>query len=182
MPQMVPERPLAGQNVRLRMRYRQAAAEVDGMTDDTAAAAVSLADVGPVIVGTVALADCGPQRALAAFTDAAVLGRWWRGELAARLEPGGEYTVAFPAMGATLTGTVVSYEPGGALEFSWSWDGSPADSTVAVRVTAGPAAGSALVTIEHGPHGEDQAGRTAHQEHWDGWEFFLPRLAAELGG
>jgi uncharacterized protein YndB with AHSA1/START domain len=147
-----------------------------------AGSTVSLADTGPVITATVTLPHCSPQRALDAFTDPAVLARWWQGELSARLVPGGEYTVAFPSIGSVLTGTVVSYHPAGSLEFSWSWDGSPPDSTVAVLVAAGPADGSAVVTIEHGPHADDEAGRTGHQEHWDGWQFFLPRLAAELGG
>jgi hypothetical protein len=44
---------------------------------------IELADVGPVIVATVGLPGCDPERALAAFTDLAVLARWWRGELTA---------------------------------------------------------------------------------------------------
>ncbi len=141
---------------------------------------ITLTDAGPMIVATVALADCGRERALAAFTDPAVLARWWRGELAADLVPGGRYVVSFAAIGARLTGAVRRYDPAaGVLEFSWSWDDQPPDSTVTVRVSAGPAGGS-LLTIEHGPHSTDEAGRSAHQEHWDGWQFFLPRLPAAV--
>ncbi len=141
---------------------------------------VSIADAGPMIVATVTLPDCTPAAALAAFTDPGVLARWWRGELAVDLATGGRYTVAFPAMGATLTGTVLSYDPAGGLEFSWSWDGQAPDSTVVVRASAGPGDGSTRMIIEHGPHADDAAGRTAHQEHSDGWEFFLPRLPAAV--
>ena len=66
--------------------------------------AVDLRDEGPMIVATVVLPGCPPERALAAFTDPAVLATWWRGNLTADLVPGGEYTVAFPAIDATLTG------------------------------------------------------------------------------
>ena len=79
-----------------------------------------------------------------------------------------------------LTGTVLQYEAGGLLEFSWSWDNLPPDSTVLASAEPGPAAGSALLTIRHGPHAADDAGRTAHQEHWDGWHYFLPRLTTAL--
>jgi uncharacterized protein YndB with AHSA1/START domain len=140
-------------------------------------AGVELADAGPVIVATVRLEGCDAGRALSAFTDPAVLARWWRGELTADLAPGGQYSVSFPAIGARLAGQVLRYESGRLLEFSWGWDGEDGPpSTVVVRAEPGAAAGSAVLTIEHGPHDDDEAGRIAHQEHWDGWEFFLPAL------
>ena len=150
------------------------------MTDDTSA--VVLRDVGPMIVATVGIAGCDPGRALDAFTDPAVLARWWRGELTAELVPGGRYNVNFPAIPARLTGRVAAYIPARSLEFSWAWedDDGPA-STVHVRVDPGDSEGSALLTIEHGPHRDDEEGRAAHSEHWAGWEFFLPGLPAALG-
>ena len=147
------------------------------MSDD----GLSIADAGPMIVASVAVGGCSPQRALAAFTDPAVLARWWRGELAADLVAGGRYVVSFPAIGAALTGEVRQYDPAALLEFSWSWDDAPPDSTVTVRASAGQA-GGAVLTIEHGPHADDEAGRAAHQEHWDGWQFFLPRLPDATAG
>jgi uncharacterized protein YndB with AHSA1/START domain len=154
------------------------------MTDSTESdqSAVTITDTGPMIVATVALPGCPCERALAAFTDPAVLARWWRGELTAELVPGGRYRVAFPAIPAELTGRVVSYVPGSMLRFSWAWDGEdwrPA-STVTVSVRLADASDASVLTIEHGPHGDDGAGRKAHAEHWEGWEFFLPRLPAAV--
>ncbi len=143
--------------------------------------AVRIVDDGPMIVAKVTLPGCRPDRALSAFTEPELVSRWWNGELTAVLSPGGEYVVAFPAIEARLTGTVLQYEAGGLLEFSWSWDNLPPDSTVLASAEPGPAAGSALLTIRHGPHAADDAGRTAHQEHWDGWHYFLPRLTTALG-
>jgi len=140
---------------------------------------IEISDEGPVIRALARLGACSPGRALAAFTDPAVLAGWWGGVLTADLAPGGEYTVAFPAIPATLTGRVVGYVPASSLEFSWSWDGQRPDSAVAIRVNAGPGEQTTLV-IEHGPHSDDADGRTAHAEHWAGWEFFLPKLRSLL--
>ena len=142
---------------------------------------VELRDAGPMIVATVRLPAAAPGRALAAFTDPVVLARWWRGELTAELVPGGEYGVAFPAIGARLAGRVLSYVPGRLLEFSWAWDGDDGPpSAVSVRAEPAPGGPGAVLTIEHGPHGRDEAGQKGHAEHWEGWEFFLPRLASAI--
>jgi uncharacterized protein YndB with AHSA1/START domain len=145
---------------------------------------VEITDRGPMIIATVRLATCPPDRALAAFTDPAVLARWWRGTLTAELVPGGQYSVSFPAIAARLAGRVIDYAPGRSLRFSWAWDGADDRPPSTVTVRAEPADGhpGTLLTIEHGPHGDDDAGRIAHAEHWAGWEFFLPRLPAAVAG
>lgn len=143
--------------------------------------AIEMRDDGPTIVATVLLRGCTADRALAAFTDHAILSRWWRGQLAAAPGgPGGPYTVDFPAIPAKLTGQIRGFEPGRSLEFTWSWDEQPPDSTVLVTVEPGSEPNSALLTLKHGPHADDEPGRLAHQEHWEGWEYFLPRLVADL--
>jgi uncharacterized protein YndB with AHSA1/START domain len=142
--------------------------------------AVDIRDDGPMIIATVTLPGCTPDRALAAFTDPASVSQWWRGTLTTELTPGGDYIVDFAAIGARLTGRVLSLEPGQSLEFTWSWNDNPPDSTVLVTVAVGPDSNSTLLTLKHGPHGDDEAGREAHQEHWEGWEYFLPRLVAQL--
>jgi uncharacterized protein YndB with AHSA1/START domain len=151
--------------------------------DPGAGGLVRITDSGPMIVATVVLPGCEPGPALAAFTDPGVLARWWRGELTADLVPGGQYSVSFPKIPARMAGRVVSYVPGRSLEFTWAWDdkdGSPMTVTVRAQSLAGDQ--SAVLTIEHGPHHEDEAGRTARAEHWEGWEFFLPRLQSVVAG
>jgi len=144
---------------------------------------VGITDSGPAIVATVALPGCEPVRALAAFTDPAVLARWWRGELTADLVPGGRYIVSFPAIPARMAGHVVSYQPGRSLEFTWAWDGEvEPPSAVKVRVEPIDEGRSTVLTVEHGPHSRDEAGQTAHALHWEGWEHFLPRLPAAVNG
>jgi uncharacterized protein YndB with AHSA1/START domain len=144
---------------------------------------VTINDSGPMIVATLLLPACEPGTALAAFTDPAVLARWWRGELTVDLVAGGQYTVSFPKIPARMAGHVVSYVPGRSLEFSWAWDGEDEPpSTVTVRAEPADSGGSTVLTVVHGPHGEDEAGRKAHALHWEGWEYFLPGLPAALTG
>jgi uncharacterized protein YndB with AHSA1/START domain len=142
---------------------------------------VTLRNEAPMIVATVLLHNCTPDRALSAFTDPTLVSQWWRGELTTNLEPGSPYKVAFPAINATLEGQVVSHEPGQSFQFTWSWandDGPP--STVAVIVTSATVPNSAILTVTHGPHADDEPGQQSHQEHWEGWDYFLPRLAAAV--
>jgi uncharacterized protein YndB with AHSA1/START domain len=158
------------------------AAPADGAAEG-ASRLVRITDSGPMIVATVVLPDCEPSRALAAFTDPVVLARWWRGELTADLVEGGQYSVSFPAIPARMVGNIVSYAPGELLEFTWAWDGKDRPpTTVTVRTRQGAGDQSTVLTIEHGPHYGDEGGRTAHAEHWEGWEFFLPRLQAAVSG
>ena len=100
---------------------------------------IDIRDDGPMIVATVLVPGCTPDRALAAFTDRAMVSQWWRGDLKTEPVEGGPYTVDFPAIPAQLTGEVLTLEPG-KVEFTWSWDDELPDSTV--LITAGPAAAS----------------------------------------
>jgi uncharacterized protein YndB with AHSA1/START domain len=140
---------------------------------------VEIWDDGPAIRALVQLPGCPAARVLAAFTDPAVVAQWWGGgELTADLTPGGRYRVYFAGPDATLAGQVVSYDPPGWLVFSWAWahDADPPPCTVSI------VADGQVLRIEHGPHADDEAGRTARSEHRAGWEYFLPKLAVALAG
>ena len=135
-----------------------------------------------MVEATVALPGCSAERALAAFTDPALLAGWWaRGTLTTDLVPGGPYSVEFAALGHTMSGRVVSYEPGRSLVFTWGWahepDGPP--ETVAITVTGGE---PTMLALRHGPHGDSEAELASRAEHRAGWEYFLPLLAAALSG
>ena len=153
----------------------------------------TIEDAGAMVRAAVRLPGCPPERALAAFTDPAVLVRWWGGVLSATLTPGGPYIVRFPQLGQAMNGQVVRYEPGSRLEFSWGWEHDPGAPrrTVLVTVTGGASTGGTELTVVHGPHGDgphgdgppgDTAEATARAEHREGWEFFLPRLGKLVSG
>jgi uncharacterized protein YndB with AHSA1/START domain len=140
---------------------------------------VTIEDAGTDLLARMALPTCTAASALRGFTDPTLVAAWWGAELSAGLAPGGPYVVVFGTLGTALTGEVVRYDPEGILEFTWTWDGA-ADtppSTVTVSVEGDV---PSVMTIVHGPHGDDEAGRVAREEHRDGWAHFLPRLAAAL--
>jgi uncharacterized protein YndB with AHSA1/START domain len=144
---------------------------------------VTVVDDGPMLRAVVRGLDCSLDTALAAFTDADVLARWWgRAELSADLVAGGRYTVRFEAIDRTMTGQVVDYEPGRYLEFSWAWAHSPDDPPRTVMVTVDGEPAGAVLTVVHGPHGDGEDEEAARQGNREGWEFFLPRLARVLSG
>lgn len=123
----------------------------------------------------VTLPGCPAGRALTAFTDPALLARWWGGELTTDLAAGGPYLVRFASMGRAMTGRIVSYVPPTSLEFTWSWDHQDEPGRT-VAVTAGGSE-TATLTIIHGTYGESASERAEHRA---GWEYFLPRLVATV--
>ena len=143
---------------------------------------VAVTDDGPMVRATATLSGCMPDRVLAAFTDPELLARWWGGDLVSTLEPGTPYTVTFTRLGRAITGEVVAYQPASHLEYTWQWDHEPeaVRRTVLVTVTPDDAGAATALTITHGPHGDGEAEAASRAEHREGWEFFLPRLAAQL--
>lgn len=128
-----------------------------------------------------------PERALAAFTEPDLVRDWWAAELTAQLVPGGEYLARFPALGQTMIGVVEEYLPGRLLAFTWGWSHQPeAAGRYGVTVSAASAAlaegAGTRFDLVHAPRPgvSVPAGDPAPGEHREGWEYFLPRLAAAL--
>ncbi|HWG25200.1 SRPBCC family protein [Actinospica sp.] len=128
-----------------------------------------------------------PERALAAFTDPDLVRQWWTAELTTHLVSGGEYLARFPALGQTMIGVVEEYVPGHLLAFTWGWSHQPeAAGRYGVTVSVSPAAlADALGTrleVVHAPRAGVvvAAEDPAPGEHREGWEYFLPRVAASL--
>ena len=141
------------------------------------ASTVTISDDGAYVRAVVELPGCPQAQALAAFTDADVLERWWGGRLRATLEVGGEYCIEFPDVGRTMTGMVAAYEPPSDLAFTWEWDDARDVRRPPVHVAVQVIEGSpTVVSILHGPHPDDDDGRTERAGHRSGWAHFLPRL------
>jgi uncharacterized protein YndB with AHSA1/START domain len=128
-----------------------------------------------------------PGQALAAFTEPDLVRAWWGAELTAQLVSGGEYLARFPALGQTMIGVVEEYLPGRLLAFTWGWSHQlEAAGRYGVAVSARPgglAEGPGTrFELLHAPRAGAAvpAGDPAPGEHREGWEHFLPRLAAVL--
>jgi uncharacterized protein YndB with AHSA1/START domain len=139
---------------------------------------VEVSDDGRMVHASIELPGVDPPEAIRAFTDPALLRQWWGGELEAEAEPGGPYVVRFEGMGRTLQGQVVSYDPESELTFTWAWDFQEEHVRREVKVRAVPSDGGTRIEIEHGPHGDTDEELEEAKAHRDGWEFFLPQLAA----
>jgi uncharacterized protein YndB with AHSA1/START domain len=128
-----------------------------------------------------------PNRALAAFTEPELVKQWWTAELTTHLAIGGEYLARFAALGQTMIGVVEEYEPGHLLAFTWGWSHQPeAAGRYGVTVTVAPAAlpdgAGTRMEVVHAPRAgvRVEADDPAPAEHREGWEHFLPRVAASL--
>lgn len=141
---------------------------------------VEVSDDGRMVHASIELPGVAPREAIRAFTDPELLKQWWGGELKAEPEPGGAYVVHFEGLGRTLQGEVVSFDPESELTFTWAWDFQDEQVRREVKVRAVPSDGGTRIEIEHGPHGDTDEELEEAKAHRDGWEFFLPQLAAFL--
>lgn len=141
---------------------------------------MEVVDDGRVVHAWIELKGVEPHEAIRAFTDPALLREWWGGELEFEPEPGGAYVVRFESQGWTLDGKVVTYYPESGLTFTWVWEHHPDAPLRGVKVRARPAETGTRLEIEHGPHGDSESEKVEADSHREGWEHFLPQIAACL--
>jgi uncharacterized protein YndB with AHSA1/START domain len=126
--------------------------------------------------------DAPPERVFAAWTEPAVLRRWWAAvqgwqtsSAAVDLRPGGRYRLSMrdPAAGAeySVSGEYVEIVPPDRLVYTWTWEGE----AEIMRGSEGT-----LVTVEFAPDGDgtevvithsgfvDERIRDLHGEGWSG--------------
>jgi len=127
------------------------------------------------------VAGGSPAAVIAAFTTPASVARWWSAELTGGTSPGEPYVVSFPGVGRTMRGEVVAHEPERRFSFTWAWDHEPELPTYEVVVEAA-GGGPTSITITHGPYADDETGRAEAESHREGWEYYMPKLLAEVGG
>lgn len=116
-----------------------------------------------------------PETVFSFFTDPGKMTRW-KGTLATLdPRPGGTYRVVVTES-AVARGEFVELDPPRRLVFTWGWEGEgqmvpPGSSTVEVTLTA-DGDGTILRLVHRGLPSEQRTG------HGEGWDHFLPRLAA----
>jgi uncharacterized protein YndB with AHSA1/START domain len=141
--------------------------------------AVELSPDGTTVRAWVELPGVERHEALEAWTNREELKGWWGGELETELERGEPYVVHFAGLGQTMCGRVLGYEPGARLAFTWEWDHAPDAPMRRVDIAAVDAADGSRLEIEHGPYGGSEEERAEAAGSQEGWNHFLPRLAAQ---
>ena len=120
-----------------------------------------------------------PERVFAAWTDPAILRRWYcpNPDLPLAVEAdarvGGRYRVDMGEGRFVAEGEYTELVPGRVVAFTWRWTTSDAVSTVRVELSPTPDGGTRLVLVHTGLADADDA-----QGHGEGWELSLARLAA----
>lgn len=120
-----------------------------------------------------------PERVFAAWTDPAILRRWYCPnpdlplEVTADVRVGGRYRVDMGGGRFVAEGEYTELVPGRVVAFTWRWTTSDAVSAVRVELSPTPDGGTRLVLVHTGLADADDA-----QGHREGWELELARLEA----
>jgi uncharacterized protein YndB with AHSA1/START domain len=113
------------------------------------------------------------------WTEPEALTRWWpdEAEVDAR---GRSLHLSWPRMDWHLRGRILEWQPPRRLVFTWHWDHEPTQPvrTVAIDLASLDDREGTELTLAHGDYGDGEAEAADRQSHLDGWDFFLPRLAA----
>lgn len=111
------------------------------------------------------------------FTDPLKMIRWKGVDAMLDPRPGGVYRVNVTGNDVAV-GEYLEIEPHSRIVISWGWEGSPiAPGSTRVEVTFIPDGDGTIVRLRHsGLSGE------AAQQHAEGWEHFLARLAIAAAG
>lgn len=120
-----------------------------------------------------------PERVYAAWTEPAILSRWYCPnpalplEVAADAVVGGRYRVDMGNGAYVAEGEYTDLVPGRLVAFTWRWTTSDAPAShVRVELSPAPDGGTRLVLQHTGLADADDA-----QGHREGWELSLDRLA-----
>lgn len=120
-----------------------------------------------------------PERVFAAWTDPAILRRWYCPnpdlplEVTADVRVGGRYRVDMGGGRFVAEGEYTELVPGRVVAFTWRWTTSDAVSAVRVELSPTPEGGTRLVLVHTGLADADDA-----RGHREGWELELARLEA----
>lgn len=119
-----------------------------------------------------------PERVFAYFTDARKWMAWQGTEAEIELVPGGVWRVNVTGDGFA-SGRVIEVVENERVVFTWGWEQGlpvpPGSTRVAIELV--PDEGGTLIRLTHSHLPPDQL-----EIHRDGWEHYLPRLAAVCEG
>jgi uncharacterized protein YndB with AHSA1/START domain len=134
---------------------------------------------GTRIVAELRIASADPEHVWRLWTEPDELSRWWPDEADVDLDVRTLH-LAWPRMEWHLRGRILELEPPRRLSFTWNWDHEPGlpERTVTIDLARVAEAAGTELRLTHGDYGDGDVEAADRQSHIDGWDFFLPRLAA----
>ena len=120
-----------------------------------------------------------PETVFRLLTDGREYVRWKGHSAQLDARPGGIFRVAFPNGRDIVSGRFVEVTPHRRVVFTWGWEGNPLvpPGSSTVEIDLEPAGSGTRLRLVH--RGLPAAGLASHTE---GWDYFLPRLAAVAEG
>ena len=145
----------------------------------------------PTILRLERVLDAAPERVYAAWTDPALLRRWWAAapgwttpEAVTDVRVGGAYRLSMrgtDGITRTVAGEYLEVDPPRRLVYTWQWESNPdlahIDGVTVVSVDFIAEGSSTRVVLEQRDH-DDQAARDSHGRGWRGCLDSLERLLA----
>ena len=129
------------------------------------------------LVVTQDFVDASASFLFAFWVEPALLCTWWPAEAIVEPEVGGKYRLSWPKIGMTLHGSVLEIEHAKHLRFSWSWIEDTTDEPLFVDVWFEDIESGARLGLEHGIYDGENATQSDRNEHIEGWQHFLDKLA-----
>jgi uncharacterized protein YndB with AHSA1/START domain len=143
----------------------------------------------PAVLRLERLLDAPPERIFAAWTDPALLRRWWAAELdwttpeaVTDVRVGGAYRLSMQGADGivrTVVGEYLEVDPPRRLVYTWRWESHgyrpPQDGVTVVSVDFVAEGSATRVLLEQRGH-DDEAARDSHARGWRGCLDNLERL------
>lgn len=121
--------------------------------------------------------NSSPDFLFDAFTQPELLAQWWVPLAQLDPRPGGAFRFRWTQMNWTLFGTLLAFQPGKHLEFTWKWEHAPELPQRTVEVLFDATDDGAELRLIHGRYNDNPRDLQDRENHRTGWHHFLHQLA-----
>lgn len=112
-----------------------------------------------------------------AFTRPELLAQWWVPQAELQARPGGTFRFRWTDTHRTLFGTLLAFERGKHLKFTWKWEHAPELSQRTVDIVFDASGTGTVLHLTHGRYSTSPRDLQDRENHLMGWRHFLNRLA-----
>jgi glutathione S-transferase len=117
-----------------------------------------------------------------AFTQPDLLAQWWVPQAELQARPGGTFRFRWTDKNWTLFGTLLAFERGKHLKFTWKWEHAPELPQRTVDLSFSASGSGCVLDLTHGRYGASPRDLQDRENHRTGWHHFLNRLSRLVPG